>query len=831
MPQLAIDPLTATITISNDDQTQFTIADVQAFEGLGVNTDFEFTVTLVGAVDSQATVDFATQSQTATENVDYVSQSGTLTFSGAAGETRTVTVSVSPDSVNESPETFSVQLSNVQASGRDVSLASTFATGTIEDFPLLSLAGDVGVAETDAGSATATVTLQLNQPRPEDITVTVQSTDGTAIAGEDFTGVNQQLTIPAGSTSAEIDVLILGDETVELDEQFTLTFSNPQSTGTVPQLAVDPLSATVTISNDDAAEISLLGLEPIPEGAGGESQEVTLIVGLNRAVDSGVMVDFQTGANTATSEVDFSSASGTLAFVGNAGEQLTITVTVLGDGIVELDETFRIALSNIAADNRAVDFAVDAANQPITEAVATITDDDQALLTINDVSSTEGQGVSTAFTFTVTLDTEVQADSTFSVDFATRADTAIADADYITTGGTLNFAGVAGETQTVTVTVLADALTEPPEAFFVDLDNVQAAGLAVSIGDGAGRGTIADANGFVVTAASYGGGPVVRIFNKETRELENEFLAYDITFLGGVRLATADVNGDGIRDIITAAGPTGGPHVRVFDGASAEMLHSFFAYDIAFRGGVWIASGDVDNDGNSDIITGADSSGGPHVKIFSGATGELMREFMAYDRGFRGGVRVASGDINGDGFDDIITAAGPSGGPHVKVFDGATGAVLQSEFVYANDFRGGVSVTTADFDQDGLAEIVTAPGGDITAEVRVFKNLSETPSFSFMAYESSFTGGVTLSVADVNGDGVNDILTGTTYGQSRVRAFSGVDQSVVFDRYAFPINEFGGGIIVGGDMTTVPGDAASGLETGLSTAELDSVSVPLLATP
>ncbi|MDA1161981.1 MAG: FG-GAP-like repeat-containing protein, partial [Planctomycetota bacterium] len=805
-------PLTeSTVTIANDDQSQITIGDVQSFEGIGVTTELEFTVTLVTAVDIPVTVDFATQSQSATANDDFNSAAGTLTFLGVAGEPQTVTVQVNPDNVNESPETFRVELSNLQSSSRAVSLADSFATGTIEDFPQLSLAGDVVVSETDAGSTIATVTLVLNQPRPEDITVTVQSSNGSATTGSDFTAVSQTLTIPAGSTFADLDVVILGDETVELDEQFTVTFSDPQTTGTVPQLIVEPLTATITISNDDVAVISLLSLDPIAEGAVGESQQVSLVVSVDRAVDTAFTVDFQSIADTATADVDFNAASGTLSFSGTAGEQQTITVTLVGDALVELDEIFHIALSNITTSNRSVQFAVDEFNQPITDAVATINNDDQATLSINDVSASEGRGVVTTFTFTVTLDAAV--DSPVTVDFATRADTATADADYVTTTGTLNFAGTISEQQTLTVTVNPDALTEAPETFFVDLVNVQATGRPVTLADDMGTGTIADANGFIVTAASYGGGPVVRILNKETRELAHEFLAYDINFIGGVRLATADVNGDGVRDIITAAGPTGGPHIRVFDGGTAATLYSFFAYDIAFRGGVWVASGDVDGDGRSDIITGADSSGGPHVKVFSGATGAVLREFMAYDIGFTGGVRVASGDVNGNGFDDIITAAGPTGGPHVKVFDGQTGTVIQSYFAYGKDFRGGVSVTTADFNGDGLAEIVTAPGGDMRSEVRVFTALNETPSFSFLAYESSFTGGVTLSVADVNGDGVNDILTGTTYGHSRIRAFSGTDQGVVFDRCAFPIDHFGGGTIVGGDVTTIPGEL---LATGLA---------------
>src|SRR5207253_2623408 len=94
------------------------------------------------------------------------------------------------------------------------------------------------------------------------------------------------------------------------------------------------------------------------------------------------------------------------------------------------------------------------------------------------------------------------------------------------------------------------------------------------------------------------------------------FLAYPAGFTGGVRVALADVTGDKVPDIVTAAGPGGGPHVKVFDGATGKLVASWFAYNPGFAGGVYVAAGDTDGDGRAEVITGAGPGGGPHVKVF-----------------------------------------------------------------------------------------------------------------------------------------------------------------------------------------------------------------------
>jgi len=278
----------------------------------------------------------------------------------------------------------------------------------------------------------------------------------------------------------------------------------------------------------------------------------------------------------------------------------------------------------------------------------------------------------------------------------------------------------------------------------------------------------------LAVGAGASGSPIVNVYNADG-SARFSFLAYDAGFRGGVRVATGDVNGDFFDDIITAAGPTGGPHVRIFDGRTGAAIVDFYAYDSSFTGGVFVAAGDVDGDGIAEVITGAGSCGGPHVKVFTFPQRvAVLREFFAYDPAFTGGVRVAAGDIDRDGFADIVTGAGPCGGPHVQVFSGFDNSRLQSFYAYDPAYNGGVFVAAGDVDGDGRADVIT--GTDVGGEpqVRIFSGGAAAAARDFFAFESAFLGGVRVTADDLNGDGVAELTVGAgANGGSRVRTLDG----------------------------------------------------------
>jgi hypothetical protein len=359
--------------------------------------------------------------------------------------------------------------------------------------------------------------------------------------------------------------------------------------------------------------------------------------------------------------------------------------------------------------------------------------------------------------------------------------------------------GLASEQEGVEYRLDVKALGSAAAAASVDVGGLEKVMLQTGSGD-----DLIDVNlsaaADIVTGAGDSAGPHVKVFSGVSAAESASFLAYPPTFQGGVRVASGDVNGDGFADVITGAGAGGGPHVKVFDGRTGVQILSFLAYDPAFTGGVFVAAGDINGDGIDDIVTGAGAGGPAHVKVFDGRNGALLKSFNAYD-GFTGGVRVATGDVNGDGVVDIVTGTGPGAAAHVKVFDGLTLEDRRSFFAYGTGFTGGVYVAAGDFDGDGAADIVTGAGAGGGPHVKVFDGGTGEQERSFFAYDASFQGGVRVAAGDVNGDGRVDIITGTGPGApAQVKVYDW--QKVQEIRSGAPYGGFTGGVYVAaGDVS------------------------------
>ncbi len=263
-----------------------------------------------------------------------------------------------------------------------------------------------------------------------------------------------------------------------------------------------------------------------------------------------------------------------------------------------------------------------------------------------------------------------------------------------------------------------------------------AGGIHVAVGDLNGDGIPE-----VVLGAGEGGGPRIVVVDGQNGQILSSFFAYESTFRGGVNVAVGDVDGDGVAEIITGAGTGGGPRVRILHANDFSEMDSFFAYDSSFRGGVTVAAADTTGDGMADIVTGAGKGGGPNVRVFDGKTRREASSFFAFDPQFQGGVTIAVGDLNGDGHAEIVVGAGVGGKPQVKIFDPTTDQTREF-LAYEETFTGGVNVAIGDLNGDGRADILTGagPGGGPHLRILDSTNLSEIDSY--FATDYGFLGGV-----------------------------------------------------------------------------------------
>ncbi|MDO8435377.1 MAG: putative glycoside hydrolase [bacterium] len=242
-------------------------------------------------------------------------------------------------------------------------------------------------------------------------------------------------------------------------------------------------------------------------------------------------------------------------------------------------------------------------------------------------------------------------------------------------------------------------------------------------------------------------GNFVRIVNSQGREVTSGFFHFVANVEPRAPAWEGDVDADGVNDVITA------DRGRVIVRSSRNTV-TFAPYSERYLGLVHFAVGDVTGDGTPEIVTGAGPGGGPHVRVFTLLGVPLGAGFMAYSPGFRGGVDVAIMDWNSDGTPDIITGAGPGGGPHVRVFT-RRGELLSNGFMAFTNFRGGVHVAAGDVTGDGRDDIVVG-AASVEPHVRVFTRdgVKVSDFFPF----SPRGQGVAVSIADVQGDGTNEII-------------------------------------------------------------------------
>ncbi len=255
-----------------------------------------------------------------------------------------------------------------------------------------------------------------------------------------------------------------------------------------------------------------------------------------------------------------------------------------------------------------------------------------------------------------------------------------------------------------------------------------------------------------IVGTPFFNGHFVRVFNTSGTQVRNGFFAYRADLPSNAEVLYDDLNSDGTRDRISEQN---GYLTVARGGRSSVRITPFGA---SFKGKLSFAAHDFNKDGSKEIVVAPASGGGPNVKIYSSDGKLLSAGFFVFDKNFRGGVSLTVGDINNDGTAEIIVAPGKGLAPTVKMFNDK-GKLIGSFLAYDKKFRGGVNLVVGDADNDGKQDLVTGPmsGGP---HVRVFDYAGRL-KLQFMAFDASSNTGVSVMVADTDGDLKNEILAGT----------------------------------------------------------------------
>ena len=241
----------------------------------------------------------------------------------------------------------------------------------------------------------------------------------------------------------------------------------------------------------------------------------------------------------------------------------------------------------------------------------------------------------------------------------------------------------------------------------------------------------------------------------------------------GVNTAIGDIDGDGKADIVAALGPANrNPAAVEAYRADGSLIpgSDFMAMNTMY--GANVAAADFDGDGKAEIIVGAGtvSINTARVRVFSYASGEIVDtgiDFNAFT--VKGGVNVAAGDIDGDGIPEIITAAGADylALPEIKVWkiDTSKGIPYWSvkEVVHFVAFPGryGANVATGDINGDGINEIIVGSGPDPLGGYNMVKAFNgDGTEFGPAITDSSKGYGLDVASEDLDNDGVAEIVTG-----------------------------------------------------------------------
>ncbi len=518
-------------TVRDDDSSsQVPVLGVNSapiLENDGFSDEFvAYTVTLTEPAATNVSVDFQTRSGrpiSAFSGADFDRTSDTLTF--APGQTTAqIFVRTESETVAESDEGLIVDFFNVTGAAFANGQERFSVPGIILNDDTTGLSRTVSISdpdirEGDADTGQAVFTLRLSRPSSERITLTFETRDGSAIAGQDYVARAGSVTFEPGQTEAAVFVDVTGDLLTEGDEFFTLVAA-PDMTS-ADQLAFGFAAGLATIRDTDASDTLpslFVTADRVLENDGFSDAFLRYTVTLSEPAATNVTVGYQTISGTALSGLDFDQDDRTVTIpVGET--TANVFVRTESETTVEGDESVLVEFQDVSG-------AVFAHGEDRLTVLGTILDEDTAGLRrtvqISNTDLVEGDAGTKTALFTVRLSTP--SSEAITIAYETRDADAAAGTDYVAKAGTITFAP--GQTEAaIAVDVLGDGTVEGDESFSVVAAPEPNSADLLAVDFAAGVGTILD-NDASANEPSLGirGGSVL-----ENDGFSDEFIRYTLT--------------------------------------------------------------------------------------------------------------------------------------------------------------------------------------------------------------------------------------------------------------------------------------------------------------
>ncbi|MFO0938515.1 MAG: PKD domain-containing protein [Gemmataceae bacterium] len=236
-----------------------------------------------------------------------------------------------------------------------------------------------------------------------------------------------------------------------------------------------------------------------------------------------------------------------------------------------------------------------------------------------------------------------------------------------------------------------------------------------------------------------------------------------------------------VRDYLGSKIVAGGPSTLKIFNADGSFNREIMPFGVDYTGTVRVAEGDVNGDGTSDLVVSTGPGSVNRFFVIDGATQKIGPTLIPFEASFTGGTFVTTGDLNGDGAGEIIVSADNGGSTRIRVFNASNFDTVADFFgIEDSNFRGGAHAAVGDINNDGIGDLIVTAGAGGGPRVAVYEGSSVAQNApvklvgDFFAYDPSFRGGIFASAGDIDGDGHSDLIfSAGSGGAPHVKVISG----------------------------------------------------------